>query len=426
MAVNAPAGIDDPKRTSMIRIFARRPDPRRLPKAREIGHARPQARWRARPAVEALDQRVLMSAGDPTSLSDRVAGALQPFLAQDQFPGISVAVVTGGQVALAQGYGLANVSTGRRVGPDTRFDIGSVTKTFTALGVLLLYQESKGTTQPLDLNAPISNYLHNTRSFKLPGKWSQVTTMELLNMTSGIPDVGGSRPWQAQLRSVAERPLLYAPGTQSSYSNANFDLLGELIEQRTGLKYGTFIQNQILGPLGMLQTRELGKSPTVPAQSVGYDTRRRGKWRKAKVQNGPAMYAAAGMVSTAQDMATYMMALLSERILDPATYELMWGSQPAPQYQGSNPPDTVLGMGWDTVIRTSAGVAEVAKNGQVPGYSSELILYPAVHDGVFVSFNFKSSGSRQSDGASAPRVADAVYDAIQDGSPTDERLRRSA
>ena len=189
-----------------------------------------------------LDSRLLMASGQPGTagataspdLSDRVAQALQPYFAQDQFPGISVAVVTDGQVALAQGYGLSNVATGSPVQADTRFDIGSVTKTFTALGVLLLYQESQGTSHPLDLNAPIGQYLHNTQSFKLPRKWSHITTMELLNMTSGIRNVGVARPWQAQLKSIAKAPLLFAPGTKSSYSNANYYLLGELIEQWTG------------------------------------------------------------------------------------------------------------------------------------------------------------------------------------------------
>ena len=229
------------------------------------------------------------------------------------------------------------MATGSPVQADTRFDIGSVTKTFTALGVLLLYQESQGTSHPLDLNAPISEYLHDTKSFKLPPKWSRVTTMELLDMTSGIRDVGGPRPWQAQLRSIAKAPLLYAPGTETSYSDTNYDLLGELIEQWTGEKYGTFIQDQILRPLGMSETQVLGRSATVPNQAVGYDAPERGRWRKAKVQNGPAMYASAGMVSTAQDMATYMTALLSGHLLDPATYELMWTSTPTLQY-GVNPP----------------------------------------------------------------------------------------
>ncbi len=305
--------------------------------------------------------RLLMASGNLATvdaaaspdLSARVAQVLQPYFAQDQFPGISVAVVTDGQVALAQGYGLSNAATGSRVQADTRFDIGSVTKTFTALGVLLLYQESQGTSHSLDLNAPISDYLHDNKSFKLPQKWSQVTTMELLDMTSGIRDVGGPRPWQSELRSIAKDPLLYAPGTESSYSDANYDLLGELIEQRTGESYGSFIKDQILRPLGMSETQELGRSATVPNQAVGYKAPRHLKWRKDKVQNGPAMYASAGMVSTAQDMATYMTALLSGRILDPATYELMWTSTPTLQYGVSPPSDAEFGLGWDTAIDTS-------------------------------------------------------------------------
>ena len=195
-----------------------------------------------------------------------------------------------------------------------------MTKTFTAVGVLLLYQESQGTSHPLDLNAPISDYLKNTPSFKLPRKWAGVTTMELLNMTSGIGNGASNQPWQAQLKSIANQPLLFTPGTKTFYSDTNFDLLGELIEQRTGEKYGTFIQDQILDPLGMSETQELGRSATVPNQAVGYNAPRRGSWPKAAMQNGLELYAAAGMVSTAQDMATYMTALLSGRLLDPATY----------------------------------------------------------------------------------------------------------
>jgi CubicO group peptidase (beta-lactamase class C family) len=415
-----------------MRLFARLRDSSRSSESRiasaPTGAAdRPgrRARRRARPEAEALDSRLLMASGnlgmaDATAspgLSDRVAQALQPYFAQGQIPGVSVAIVTDGKVALAQGYGISNVATGSRVQADTRFDIGSVTKTFTAVGVLLLYQESQGTSHPLDLEAPISEYLHNTPSFRLPRKWSGVTTMELLDMTSGIRDVGDPRPWQAELRSIANLPLLYTPGTKSSYSDANFDLLGELIEQWTGEKYSTFIQEQILRPLGMSKTQVLGQSATVPNQAVGYDAPRRGAWRKAQVQNGQAMYASAGMVSTAQDMATYMTALLSGRILDSASYKLMWTSTPTTQY-GANPPsNSAFGLGWDTVIDTSAGPTVVMKSGQVPGYTSELILYPSSGSGVFVSFNTNYHGSRNPNVGNALQMAESVYEATRTGSP---------
>jgi D-alanyl-D-alanine carboxypeptidase len=349
-------------------------------------------------------------------LDDRVAQALKPYFAEDDFPGISVAIVKHGQVVLAQGYGVSDVATGSPVQANTRFDIGSVTKTFTALGVLLLYQESQGTSRPLNLDAPIGQYLHDNASFKLPRKWAHVTTSELLDMTSGIRDVGGPQPWQAELDAIAAAPLLFTPGTKSDYSSANYDLLGELIQQWTGENYGTFIQDQILDPLGMSQTQVLGRSATVPNQAVGYDAPRHGRWPRAKLQNGAAMFAAAGMVSTAQDMATYMTALLSERILDPATYTLMWTSTPTPQYGTKTPANDQRGLGWDTAIDADGKPKEATKSGQVPGFSSEIVLHPSSDSGVFVSFNTSYQGSRNPNGVTALEVAESVYKATRTGS----------
>jgi CubicO group peptidase (beta-lactamase class C family) len=424
-------GLKDLKGTSLMDRFARRRDSRPWSEARTSlalprADDRPglRARRRARPQVEVLDSRLLMASGQSAAdraaasadLAARVQAVLKPYFDQSAFPGISVSIVKHGHVVLDQGFGDSNVATGASVEANTEFDIGSVTKTFTALGVLLLYQESQGTSDPLNLNAPIGDYLHDNKSFKLPRAWSHVTTMELLNMSSGIRDVGGPQPWQAELASIAKAPLLYKPGTESSYSSANYDLLGELIQQRTGESYSTFIQQQILDPLGMSQTQELGASAKVANQAVGYDAPRHGKWPKAAIQNGKAMFAAAGMVSTAQDMATYMTALLSDRILNPATYALMWTATPTPEYGTKSATVDVRGLGWDTAIDTSSEPTEVAKSGSVPGFSSELILYPSTDSGIFVSFNASYQGSRSSGSVSALQVAEAIYATTQTGS----------
>jgi D-alanyl-D-alanine carboxypeptidase len=415
----------------MMRLFARRQDslPSYEPRigsasARPADRPGQRARRRVQPQAELLDRRVLLASGHAgtaeaatsSDLADRVQAALKPYFSQGDFPGISVAIVKHGQVVLDQGYGVSNVATGSSVQADTRFDIGSVTKTFTALGVLLLYQESQGTSHPLNLDAPIGQYLHDNASFKLPRKWSHITTRELLNMSSGIRDVGGPQPWQAELDAIAADPLLYKPGTKSSYSSANYDLLGELIQQWTGESYGTFIQTQILDPLGMSQTQELGRSATVPNQAVGYEAPRHGRWPKAQVQNGSAMFAAAGMVSTAQDMATYMTALLSDRILDPSTYTLMWTSTPMPQYGVKTATTDDRGLGWDTAVDAGTKIKEVAKSGLVPGFSSELILYPSSDSGVFVSYNASYQGGRNPNNVSALEVAESVYKATRPAS----------
>ena len=165
-------------------------------------------------------------------------------------------------------------------------------------------------------------------------------------------------------------------------------------------------------PLAMSETEELGQSATVPNQAVGYNPSRNGKWTKAAVHNGPSMYAAAGMVSTAQDMATYMTALLSGDLLDPATYALMWTSTPTPQYAANPAANALRGPGWDTVIDTS-GAHRGDQGGQVPGYTSELILFPTTDSGVFVSFN-----TLNPKGVTGLQVAEAVYAAEQSDSGT--------
>ncbi len=115
-------------------------------------------------------------------------------------------------------------------------------------------------------------------------------------------------------------------------------------------------------------------------------------------------------------MATYITALLSGRILDPATYALMWTSTPIPRYGVKPPSDGERGLGWDAAIDTSAGPTEVAKSGLVPGFSSELILYPSSNSGVFVSFNTSHQGGRHSTDVSALQVAESVYDVTLTGS----------
>ena len=83
-------------------------------------------------------------------------------------------------------------------------------------------------------------------------------------MTSGIGNGASTLPWQAQVESIAKQPLLFAPGTKTLYSDTNFDLLGELIEQRTGEKYGTFIQNQILDTARDVRNPGAGPVPHGP------------------------------------------------------------------------------------------------------------------------------------------------------------------
>ena len=128
------------------------------------------------------------------------------------------------------------------------------------------------------------------------------------------------------------------------------------------------------------------------------------------------MYAAAGIVSTAQDMATYMTALLGGRLLDPATYQLMWTSTPTTQYGVKPASDDVYGLGWDTAIDTSSGPLEVAKAGQVPGIHLRAHPLPLTRTAESSSPSTPIITAADPNGVIALQVAQSVYAAVQAGS----------
>ena len=411
-----------------MRLFARRQNACMSPRpcldsapSRAMDRAGLRARRRVRPEGEMLDSRLLMASGGPGAagataspdLDNRVAQALQPYFAQDQFPGISVAVVTDGKVAMAQGYGTADVANGSAVQADTRFDIGSVTKTFTALGVLLLYQESQGTASPLNLDAPISEYLHNTRSFKMPRKWSNITTRELLDMTSGINNIGSVQPWPAQIAAIAkEPPSLHARD-------------GIVLQQHKLLLARRAHRATDRGKLWRLHPR----SDSDAACNV--------RDRRARpVRNGPESGGWLQPVTEWEvDEGRGAQRTVNVRRrrdgLDRPGHGHLYDS--APERRSARSRDLRLDVDLDTDAaiccksrreraarprmgysdRHERGAHRGDQGGQVPGYTSELILFPTTDSGVFVSFN-----TLNPKGVTGLQVAEAVYAAEQSDSGT--------
>ncbi len=166
-------------------------------------------------------------------------------------PGASVAVVAGGQLVYAKGFGVANVESGERVTAETLFRIGSVTKMFT--GALLVQLAETG---KVDLQAPISRYVP-----ELAGKRvGSVTTHQLLTHQAGWLDnaVPYGRMGEAALgevmREVTDTLFMTEPGRILSYSNPGFSMAGYVAEQAAGKRYGTLMEELVLRPAGMARS----------------------------------------------------------------------------------------------------------------------------------------------------------------------------
>jgi D-alanyl-D-alanine carboxypeptidase len=244
-------------------------------------------------------------------------------MAKHHIPGLSVAVVRDGQIVLAKGYGLANVEWDLPAAADTVYALFSVTKQFTAAGVMLLVDAGR-----IALDDPVTCHLEG-----LPPAWDEVTIRQLLNHTSGIKSYSGLPEFMKLARldvtheeiiqRVAEFPLEFPPGEKFAYNNTGYYLLGMLIEKVSGSAYGDFLAGRIFQPLGMTATRLNDFREIIPKRASGYS------WQDDRLRNAdyysPTQpFSAGSLVSTVSDMAKWDAALYTEKILRRETLEQMW------------------------------------------------------------------------------------------------------
>ncbi|MCC6426181.1 MAG: beta-lactamase family protein [Phycisphaerales bacterium] len=215
-----------------------------------------------------------------------------------------------GIVVLAKGDGLANTELAP-MSADSLFEIGSISKAFTACGTLRLEMEGK-----LRVDAPIGLYLHD-----VPEHASGITVGHLLSHTSGVSNEGRFQEdtGPAMVKGMLALPLRFAPGTKMEYSNVGYFLLAAIIEQVSGKSYEAFIAEEVLAPAGMTGSRMVGIPPKDPRLVTTRVDARGG--RKARASDQPYSMAwgykgAGGVVSSARDMLAFDKALRGDQLLD--------------------------------------------------------------------------------------------------------------
>lgn len=297
-------------------------------------------------------------------LGDEVDDLVRERMAREKIPGLTLAVVRGGKVVRSAGYGVASAELPAPATADTVYEIGSITKPFTAMLVLMLVEEGK-----VKLDESVTTYVP-----KLPEAWKPVTVKHLLNHTSGLPIYTAATDFlklareehtRAQiLKLVADKPPEFPPGTAWKYNNTGYFLLGMLIEEVTGRTYGEIIKDRITGPLKMDATR-----PDNPRAVVAGRARGHGLLLGTTVNRDPittsSSFAAGCLLSTVGDLAKYDAALKEGRFLKPSSYEIMYDTTKLPG--GKSHP---YGFGW--ITETTDGKRLYAHDGGTPGFATAL------------------------------------------------------
>ena len=304
--------------------------------------------------------------------------------------GLAIGIVRDGRLQFFEGRGRSDIPSNTAVTEDTIFRIASITKTFTAIAVMQLWEKGL-----VDLDAPANNYL---RGFKLKpanSHWRPATLRHLLTHTSGLPEM--VNPWHSfryiygESFALTERVpsladyyrgglrLVSEPGTAFRYTDHNFATVGQIVEDVSGESIAHYFREHIFGPLGMTDTDLLRTEPVKARLATGYDLGPRGP---KPVTDRQWLTAAASMIySSPADMARYVAALLGGganehgSVLKPESLAKMF----EPQYQ---PDPRIPGIGLAFDRFNFGGHLAIGHEGVLPGFNSQIFVAP--EDGVGV------------------------------------------
>ncbi|MET0534582.1 MAG: serine hydrolase domain-containing protein [Steroidobacter sp.] len=279
-------------------------------------------------------------------------------------PGASVLVLKDGAPVIRASYGMADLESQVAVTSATNFRLASVSKQFTAAGILLLSEEHK-----LGLDDRITQWLPS-----LPGAAQEVTLRQLLTHTSGLVDYEDVMPpsQSAQLSDQDVQRLLetqdrtyFAPGSAYRYSNSGYVLLGLVIEKASGQMFTQFLRARIFEPLGMISTVAHVESRTVvPHRAYGYSFEN-GEWVRTDQSPTSATLGDGGIYSSIDDLARWDAALYDSRLL--RLDSLAQAFVPATP---TDDPKVAYGFGWRITGET------LWHSGESIGFRNVLVRYP--------------------------------------------------
>jgi CubicO group peptidase (beta-lactamase class C family) len=253
----------------------------------------------------------------PAAALEKIDNDVNTALRRFDVPGAVVMVTRNGHVSLIRASGLRDVARGLRMRPDTFFEIGSITKQFTAASILQLQEAGK-----LQIDRPLSNYLPDAPHAK------EVTLRQLLTLTAGLHEyfddglAGQPISWRDLIARVALLPLDFPPGSRWSYSNTDYLLLGKVIEAVSGESYPAYLRHHILDPLNMKDTHTTADEGSLSNMALGY--RHIGGKRERAPITDPGWAGAAGLlVTNLNDLAKWDAGLRNGKIVSMSDYRQM-------------------------------------------------------------------------------------------------------
>ncbi len=315
-------------------------------------------------------------------------------------PGCTLAVMKGGKIIYKHAYGMANLDHDVILTTDTPFHVASVSKQFTAASIVLLEQERK-----LSFDDEVRKFIP-----ELPDFGAKITIRHLLHHTSGLRDqwdLLGLAGWRYSLDLITnddvlsvvtrQKALNFPPGSEYTYSNTGYTLLGEIVKRVSGKTLREFTTERIFEPLGMKNSHfRDDHAEVIKHQAYGYATGNKGGW-KLSTTNFDTV-GATSLFTTVEDLALWDENFYTGKVGGPHFTETMLHHDPLTN--GENIP-YAFGLSTDKY----RGLDVVDHGGADAGYRSDLIRFPQQHFSVACLCN---AGGAAAPGTLAKKVADIL------------------
>lgn len=344
-----------------------------------------------------------------------------PILA-GKMAGAGVAVIRGNDTIVFKGYGKADLEWDTPMPADAVFEIGSVTKQFTAVAMLQLVEQGK-----VDLSKDISTYLPEFNS-----RGRKITVRQLFDHTSGLRGYTESPGLRARFREdvpsdsmvvlLGKEPFDFEPGDAEAYNNSAYFLAGRIIEKVSGMSYGDYVEQQIFAPLGMTRSSYCDLSDLIPRRASGYDVSAAGMFPAGKdtaAAEPPASrlvrraylshswpHAAGSLCSTPGDLVTWNRALHGGTFLSAESFAEL--TRPGVLNDG-----TKLRYAMGLSLADLAGRKAVWHDGGINGFVSLNRYLPEDSLHVIVLWNSANEGAD---------VAEAIIEAVLGKQPAPETV----
>jgi len=254
---------------------------------------------------------------------DKVDNAIKDLMQKNRIVGLQLAVIKDNAIVKTGHYGLASVEDSIAVYSQTIFSINSITKSFTAVAILQLVENGK-----LNLDEPISKYLD-----KLPKSWQNITVKQILTHKSGLPEIWDSQGnmlsenSETLFQKIKELPLVFKPGKEFRDCQANYLLVGMLIEKISGQSFEKFITENQYKKAGMKNSIKAGVGDfysIIKHSAKPYSYFRNNVLTNVYQPIPLKLYPAGGIYSTATEIAQWVIALQSNQLVNAENLNTLW------------------------------------------------------------------------------------------------------